>query len=67
MKYNDYIDPETEEKWVNGKYVGVRIGTPLGDATNPASDGYDHIRESKHIGTMLGDAAAKIEFEVKEE
>lgn len=56
MRYDDYTDPETGEKWVNGSYAGCRQGSPLGDALNPGSDGYDHIRDTVHVGTKLGDA-----------
>lgn len=52
MKYQD--DPENY--MVNGTYVGVRLGGPLRDALAPDSDGYDHLREAKHIGTVLQDA-----------
>lgn len=67
MQYKDYTDSTTGERWINGQYVGIRIGTPLKDGVDPTSDGYSHLRDTRHIGTMTQDGAAKIQFEPKEE
>lgn len=53
MKYQD----DTVNKTVNGFHVGVRIGSPLKDALNPIDDGYDHLRATEHVGTVLQDGA----------
>lgn len=66
MKYNDYTDQNMGEKWVNGRYVGIRVGSPLQDAANPGVDSHDEaIRNSEHFGTITSDAAEKISFEEK--
>lgn len=51
MKYQD----DTENKTVNGFQVGVRAGTALRDAADPTNDGYDHLRATEHVGTVLQD------------
>jgi hypothetical protein len=55
MKYDDNL----ENNIVNGTYVGVRVGSPLGDALSPEDDGYNHLRETEHFGTPTQDAQAK--------
>lgn len=55
MKYEDYVKPDTNEKWINGQYVGTKQGTPLGDALAPGSDGYDHLRATDWKGSKLQD------------
>ena len=52
MKYQD----DVVNKTVNGFPVGVRIGTPMQDAANPTDDGYDHLRNTEHVGSVLQDA-----------
>ncbi|WP_394525740.1 hypothetical protein [Lacrimispora sp. JR3] len=46
------------EGFINGVYVGIRHGSPLGDALAPNDDGYGHLRNVKRFGSMLQDAAA---------
>ena len=46
------------EGFVNGVYVGIRHGSPLGDALAPNDDGYGYLRSVKRFGSMLQDAAA---------
>ena len=58
MNYKDYTNPETGERTINGVYVGIRHGSPLGDALAPNDDGYGHLRSIKRSGSMLQDAAA---------
>lgn len=53
MKYQD----DLQKGFVNGIAVGIRTGTPLGDALAPTDDGYDDVRSIEHIGTVLQDAA----------
>jgi hypothetical protein len=50
MKYQD------TENTVNGFVVGIRVGSPLKDALAPTDDGYNHLREVQHVGTVLQDA-----------
>ena len=52
------IDSGSGEGIVNGVYVGIRHGSPLGDALAPNDDGYGHLRSVKRFGSMLQDAAA---------
>ncbi|WP_415536039.1 bacterial Ig-like domain-containing protein [Dehalobacter sp. 4CP] len=52
MKYRD----DESQNTVNGTYVGVRIGSPMQDAADPTNDGYDDIRATEHIGTVLQDS-----------
>ena len=47
------------EGFVNGIYVGIRNGSPLGDALAPNDDGYGHLRSVKRFGSMLQDAAGR--------
>lgn len=58
MNMNDYTNPETGERTINGVYVGIRHGSPLGDALATNDDGYGHLRSIKRSGSMLQDAAA---------
>jgi hypothetical protein len=53
MKYQDDAANQT----VNGTYVGIKVGGSLRDAANPTDDGYDHLRSTEHVGTVLRDAA----------
>jgi hypothetical protein len=53
MKYQDDANKHT----VNGVCVGVRTGSPMQDAANPTDDGYEHLRQTEHVGTVLQDAA----------
>jgi len=52
MKYEDDLG----RHMVNGQYVGVREGTPMQDAANPGSDGYDHLRATNYCGSVMQDA-----------
>ena len=51
MRYQD----DTNKNTVNGKAVGIKIGSPSQDALNPIDDGYDHLRAVEHVGTVLQD------------
>lgn len=53
MKYQDDATKNT----ANGFEVGVRSGSPLQDALAPADDGYDHLRATEHVRSVLQDAA----------
>lgn len=53
MKYQD----DLANHMVNGENVGIRTGSPTRDALAPADDGYDHIRQTERVGTVLQDAA----------
>lgn len=55
MKYQDYTDPESKEKYINGHYVGIKHGTPTNDKLGPNRDGYEHIREAEQHGTITQD------------
>lgn len=50
------VDSGSGEGFVNGVYVGIRHGSPLGDALAPNDDGYGHLRSVKRFGSMLQDA-----------
>jgi hypothetical protein len=52
------IDSGSGEEFVNGVYVGIRHGSPLGDTLALNDDGYGHLRSVKRFGSMLQDAAA---------
>ena len=54
----DHTNSGSGEGFVNGQYVGIRHGSPLGDALAPNDDGYGHLRSVKRFGSMLQDAAA---------
>lgn len=54
MNYQD----DAVNKTVNGFQVGVRAGSPLRDGAEPANDGYEHLRATKHNGSVLQDGAA---------
>mgnify|MGYP004706973093 CR=1 FL=1 len=49
MKYQDGTNT------VNGTTVGIRTGSPMQDAADPGNDGYDHLRNVEHVGTVLQD------------
>ena len=51
MKYQDGVNS------VNGFYPGESVGTRLADSLAPFDDGLDYLRNTIHIGTILGDAA----------
>ncbi len=51
MKYED------QSNYVNGLYVGVKIGAAMRDAADPTNDGYSHLRDVEHIGTIIQDSA----------
>lgn len=53
-----HTDSGSDEGFVNGVYVGIRHGSPLGDALAPNDDGYGHLRSVRRFGSMLQDAAA---------
>ncbi|MBE5980351.1 MAG: hypothetical protein E7249_14625 [Paenibacillaceae bacterium] len=53
----DNANSGSGEGYVNGVYVGIRHGSPLGDALAPNDDGYGHLRSVKRFGSMLQDAA----------
>lgn len=55
MKYQDYTDNNTHEKWINGKYVGVTNGK-LKDSADPTNDGFNHLRDTEHMGTVAQDS-----------
>ncbi|KAB3534416.1 hypothetical protein F8154_08920 [Alkaliphilus pronyensis] len=55
MKYQDGSNT------VNGYVVGVRTGSALGDAADPTNDGYDHLRNAEHVGTVIQDADSDAE------
>lgn len=52
MKYQD----DLSKGYVNAQYAGKRVGKPTPDALAPASDGYDHLRATEHVGTVTQDA-----------
>ena len=58
MGNKDNTDSGSGEGFVNCVYVGIRHGSPLGDALAPNDDGYGHLRSVKRFGSMLQDAAA---------
>lgn len=51
MKYQDGANS------VNGFYPGQSVGTRLADSLSPSDDGLNFLRETEHVGTILGDAA----------
>lgn len=57
MGDKDNTNSGSGEGFINGTYVGVRHGSPLGDAMAPNDDGYGHLRSVKRFGSMLQDAA----------
>ncbi|MDU1412694.1 MAG: hypothetical protein E6929_07760 [Clostridium sp.] len=55
MDYKDYTDPNTGERYINGKYIGIVEGTKLRDSLDLQNDGFNHLRNVKHFGTLTQD------------
>lgn len=55
MKYTDYIDSNSGEKYINGHYVGVKHSTPTPDVLDKSHTGYEVHEKSKRQGTITQD------------
>lgn len=66
MKYKDYTDSVSGEKYINGHYVGVKQGTPTPDELDIAYTGYEVHSESIRQGTITADVLETINEPVEE-
>ena len=55
MKYSDYTDSVSGEKYINGHYVGVKHGTPTPDALDTSHTGYEVHDQAIRQGTITQD------------
>ncbi|WP_244832960.1 hypothetical protein [Clostridium sp. BJN0001] len=55
MKYKDYTEVSTGEKYINGHYVGVKHGTPTPDELDKSRTGYEMQKDSIRVGTISQD------------
>ena len=56
MKYGDYTDSTSGEKYINGHYVGIKHGSPTPDVLDTSHTGYEVHEESIRQGTITPDA-----------
>lgn len=66
MKYEDYTDSVSGEKYINGHYVGVKQGAPTPDALDSTHTGYEVHSESIRQGTIAADALETVNKPVEE-
>ena len=66
MKYKDYTDSTSGEKYINGHYVGIRHGSPTPDALDTTHTGYEvHVESIRH-GTIASDLLETVNKPVEE-